>query len=163
MECNTQIKNFPGYYITRNGKVWSKKSNKWLKPGKVAGYPSVVLMRNGERNDRLIHGLILETFVGSRPKDMECRHLDGNPNNNNLENLKWGTCSANRHDEFNYKGTCRRICKLVPQQVRVIYHLLVSGELTAKEIGTIFNVTDATIRHIKRGKTWSDVTGLIQK
>jgi len=40
---------------------------------------------------RRVSRLVLETFIGECPKGMECRHLDGNSQNNNLNNLKWGT------------------------------------------------------------------------
>lgn len=32
------IKGFEDYQITDDGRVWSKKTNKWLKPRKIKGY-----------------------------------------------------------------------------------------------------------------------------
>lgn len=55
----------------------------------------VILCKNKIRKTCKVHRLILETFVGPCPPDMECRHLDGNPSNNKLENLKWGTAHEN--------------------------------------------------------------------
>ena len=40
---------------------------------------------------RRVHHLVLETYVGFRADGQECRHLDGVPTNNRLDNLKWGT------------------------------------------------------------------------
>ncbi len=45
-----------------------------------------------------VHRLILETFVGPCPEGMECRHLDGNPANNCLNNIAWGTREQNIED-----------------------------------------------------------------
>ena len=41
---------------------------------------------------------VLSSFVGPRPRGMVVRHLDGNPRNNHLDNLAWGTQSANMRD-----------------------------------------------------------------
>lgn len=47
---------------------------------------------------RAVHRLVLEAFIGTRPKEMVCRHLDGNSLNNDLSNLKWGTKKENAQD-----------------------------------------------------------------
>jgi hypothetical protein len=41
-------------------------------------------------------------FVGPYPEGMEIRHLDGNPENNALENLKYGTRSQNIQDQIRH-------------------------------------------------------------
>jgi hypothetical protein len=40
----------------------------------------------------------MEAFVGLRPKGLETRHLDGDPSNNQLSNLAYGTSSENHLD-----------------------------------------------------------------
>lgn len=66
------------------------------------GYPQVdIYYRDGDARVRrtcLIHHLVLEAFVGPRPQGCECRHLDGNPTNNILTNLVWGTHVENMRD-----------------------------------------------------------------
>lgn len=42
--------------------------------------------------------LVLLAFVGPRPDGMEVLHWDDNPDNNTLENLRYGTRSENMHD-----------------------------------------------------------------
>lgn len=42
-----------------------------------------------------IHTLMLLAWIGPKPEGMEVLHLDGNPANNRLENLKYGTHSEN--------------------------------------------------------------------
>lgn len=42
-----------------------------------------------------IHTLVLLAWQGPKPDGMEVMHLDGNPANNRLENLKYGTHSEN--------------------------------------------------------------------
>lgn len=53
-----------------------------------------------------VHRLVLETFVGQCPDGFECRHLDGNPENNHLINLRWGTALDNAGDRRRH-GTVR--------------------------------------------------------
>ena len=48
-----------------------------------------------------VHRLVLFAFVGvlqSNVTRIEARHLDGNPTNNHLSNLRWGTVAENRAD-----------------------------------------------------------------
>ncbi len=72
------------------------------------GYSTVKLCMPHGKVDRLVHQLVLETFVGPCPKNMETRHLDGNPANNRLENLKWGTLLENVADAVRHGTRPRR-------------------------------------------------------
>lgn len=45
-----------------------------------------------------VHHLVLEAFVGPRPVGLEALHGDGNPANNNVDNLRWGTRRENLYD-----------------------------------------------------------------
>lgn len=107
------IPNYEGYYqvsdhgrvrsldrtvINRNG-VFQQIRGKVLAPGlHTAGYPQVVLHKNGKGKIRTIHTLVMEVFVGPRPKGMEVRHLDDDPTNNHISNLTYGTPTQNRLD-----------------------------------------------------------------
>ena len=64
---------------------------------------------------RLVHRLVLESFVGLRPDGTEACHSDGNPGNNRLDNLRWDTHESNMADMRRH-GTNRNAqktrCKL---------------------------------------------------
>lgn len=49
-----------------------------------------------------IHTLVMLSFVGPRPENMECCHFDGNPLNNRLDNLRWGTSKDNKADSIRH-------------------------------------------------------------
>jgi hypothetical protein len=49
---------------------------------------------------RMVHALILETFVGDCPTGHVCCHGNGAPSDNRLVNLRWGTPSENTDDKF---------------------------------------------------------------
>jgi hypothetical protein len=45
-----------------------------------------------------VHVLVCETFIGPRPDGLLTRHLNGNPYDNRIENLAYGTVSENSLD-----------------------------------------------------------------
>jgi hypothetical protein len=54
----------------------------------------------GKRKTISFHRVVLEAFVGPCPKGMECAHLDGNPQNNRVSNLKWVTPKENNSHKW---------------------------------------------------------------
>lgn len=62
------------------------------------GHLGTTLCINGTEHQVWVHVLVLEAFVGPCPPRMECRHLNGNPADNRLENLRWGTRKENSAD-----------------------------------------------------------------
>ena len=61
-----------------------------------------------------IGATVLETFVGPRPEGAIVRHLDDNPYNNHVDNLRWGTYSENMHDMVRngiHPGAAKTHCK----------------------------------------------------
>lgn len=71
------------------------------------GYLTVGLSDGEVQRTRYVHQLALEAFIGPRPDDMETRHYDGNPLNNYLDNLVYGTPKKNGEDRSRH-GTAGR-------------------------------------------------------
>lgn len=76
-----------------------------------SGYHTVVLCNGTGRKTRsYVHRLVLAAFSGAQPPDKPVsRHLNGDPQDNRLENLAYGTYSENSHDSIihgthNYAG-----------------------------------------------------------
>ena len=59
-----EINNYPDYLIYEDGRVFSKKSNKFLKPFTNSRcYYRVKLCKNGKMKDYHIHRLIAEHYI----------------------------------------------------------------------------------------------------
>ena len=68
-------------------------------PHPNGGHLYLTLHKKGKRKHWFVHVLVLMAFVGPRPKGRdEVRHLDGDPTNNHLDNLRWGTHQENVDD-----------------------------------------------------------------
>lgn len=99
------ISEFKGIYqVSNKGRVRSVERKSYTRV-----YPSVIIreyirnnnnvqvrLRNGKKQvTRSVAKLVLLTFVGEPPKmAQQAKHKDGNPLNNNLENLEWDVTSA---------------------------------------------------------------------
>jgi hypothetical protein len=155
------VKGFPDYDVGTDGSVWSWKRGKVrkLKLSKASryGHLKVNLCHEGKRWDAVpVHRLVLETFVGPCPEGMECCHNDGNPSNNQLDNLRWDTRQGNNDDRVKHgssKGERNPKAKLTEDDVREIRRLLVRGWGQPK-IAVRFKVTSNTISAINRGHIW---------
>lgn len=94
----------------KNGRQrWTK--GRELKTGRHPfGYRKVELNKGGVSAFPNVHTLVLLAFVGPCPGGMECCHNDGNPENNHVSNLRWGTRSENRRDAVRH-GTQAEIAR----------------------------------------------------
>lgn len=84
-------KNFSNYEIFEDGRIWSKYSNKFLKPfTRKDGYQSVCLYDNeGKYHMTRLHKVIYCAVNGlwNLPRCYEIHHLDENKCNNQIGNL----------------------------------------------------------------------------
>jgi hypothetical protein len=132
-----------------------------LKPKKQDGNHLKVKV---QKKWRWLHALILEAFKGPCPKGLECRHLNGDPTDNQPSNLEWGTRSENiqdriRHGESaGWTGSIHGVVKLNDDSARAIYLRRMQGA-TLGEIAEEFGVSTATVWSISKGRTWTHATG----
>ena len=103
---------------------------------------------------RTVHSLVAETFLHRANEKHVVRHLDGNPANNRIENLAYGSVSDNLHDCYiSYDGVVGS-GKLHRADVVAIREALAQGE-TEQSIGKRFGVTKGTVSKIKLRKTYN--------
>lgn len=100
-----EIKGYEGIYeVSDTGLIRNLRKDpksrtypgKILKPGKTTkGYLFVNLSVNGKVKNRMVHRLVAETFISNLKRLREINHIDGNKNNNHVENLQWCTRKEN--------------------------------------------------------------------
>lgn len=80
------------YTISSDGKVYSIRSNKFLKPRlSLDGYERVCLCNGSIKREYRVHRLVAETFIENPNNLPQVNHKDFNTVNNYMENLEWCT------------------------------------------------------------------------
>ena len=104
------IKNFPDYYVTKTGDVYSKKYNRdfrKLRPKpQYRGYLLVNLWTDRKQYTKSIHRLVAETFIPNPDNKKQINHKNGIKTDNRVENLEW--CSQSENIRHSYKNLNRK-------------------------------------------------------
>ena len=167
------IPGYPRYAIDESGTVLSicfigrmGKNRLWSDATRVkpltdsGGYQFVRLTHDGCRRRIFVHRLVLLTFVSPCPDGMQCRHLDGNKDNNHVSNLEWGTKSQNERDKILHGtfgiGEDGGNAKLKTADVLEIRRRAANGERTV-DIAKDFTVHPGHISYIVLRKSWKHI------
>lgn len=162
------IPGFPAYCVTKDGRVWSRKTRRFLRPcSSHNGYFSVSIWSGPKAHSKRVNRLILETFIGPCPNGMECCHNNGIKTDNRLKNLRWDTRKNNRKDAIKHgvysrlseekKGEANPAVVLKEKDVRIIIYMHRIGLFLQREIAKIYNVHQATISYIITKKNWKHI------
>lgn len=102
-----QIKDYPKYYVNRDGDVfstWKGKMNKLSAYKDKSGYPGVRLFKESKEGKMFrVHRIVADTFLGHEP-GKQIDHIDGDKANNNVDNLRWVTQKENLLKKYREDG-----------------------------------------------------------
>lgn len=94
-----QVRSLPRTVIRSDGHSQGIPS-RILKPYALpTGHQVVSLWSDNHRTKHYVHRLVAVAFIGQPATGEEVCHNDGNPANNHVSNLRWGTRSENMLDE----------------------------------------------------------------
>ena len=93
-----EIQNTNGkYLIYDDGKVWSNKPNKFMKPSlSNNGYSKTCLYIDTNQTTYSIHRLVAKYYIPNPNNFPEVDHIDRDKTNNNVNNLRWISRSKNQ-------------------------------------------------------------------
>lgn len=123
------VKDFPNYIVSNTGKIKSLVTQKELTPyrryvirkngDKVKKSCTLTLTKNNKAKAFTVHNLVLSAFSPKPNKAVTIDHIDRDPFNNSLNNLRWAT---ERVQTANRANTRRKsIIKITPEELHKIY------------------------------------------
>lgn len=165
MEVWKDIPGFEGHYqASSDGRVRSldrdipcahgatrRVKGRILTPARYdkTGHVSVVLGHGAHGSP--VHRLVARAFLGAQPEGCEVLHMNGDPKDNRVVNLRYGTRTENILDVYNQGGKWRT---LTADQAVEIKKRLQEGE-TGASIAKAYGVSKSCISDLKRGKTFA--------
>jgi len=171
------IPGLPGYKIDEKGNVWSyivygpgdyvRKQGRLLKSRiSKGGYIIFNLHKNKKQLTTSAHRLLMITFKPTVICNLHVRHLDGNPQNNNLNNLAWGTAKDNARDCYSYGrppiGENNNNAKITESLAVSLKNFLALGikKITlSRAFGLGYNI----LNKIDRGESWQHIQSPIEQ
>lgn len=169
MEIWKSVVGYEGFYEVSNmGRVrsldrknsrGSRVKGRYLKYKKTSrGYLSLQLCGK----DCLIHRLVAKAFIPNPENKPQVNHIDGNKENNCIENLEWCTSSENNKHRYssglhNQDGVKNPASKFTEEDIINILDMI-SKSVSLSDISKIYNVSVSTISNIKNGKTYEELT-----
>jgi len=167
------IPNWPDYFADKQINIYSMKSwggyrgqgaKRPQKPRKLTlringqGYYVVHLQRDKQNWTQVVGRLMLETFVGPCPENMQMCHGPKGKLDDSLENLYWGTRSRNQGEDRLRDGTDSRgekagAAKLTCKQVLMVRSLLET--MPQSKIAERLGVSRSCIVHIACRHNWA--------
>lgn len=173
------IKGYEGcYQISNTGKVKSLARMRLSKGGSLApvkerilklktskgGYLVVHLRNEDKQSHPSIHRLVAEAFIPNPDNKPTVNHIDGNKQNNNVENLEWSTHSeqmnhAVANNLLEVRGS-PKYSKAFKKEVLDYYN---SHDVSITSLSKIFNISERTAGRIVNDGVKPRVTTRILK
>lgn len=152
-----ELRHIPGYEghyaATKCGRIFSFKSNKYLKPHIHKGYERLTLYRDGIGRSFDVHRLVALAWVPNPNNHPMVNHKDGNKRNNRAENLEWVTPRENASHAVSrglFGGKRRTLTMKEAALIRLLYE---EGQsITA--LARMFGVNRSVIWYIVNYRTY---------
>lgn len=129
--------NFENYYIDKKGQVYSLIKKRYLKLGTdTKGYK---VLKRHNRKDVRVHRLVAELYIKKVDGKNEVNHINGNKQDNRVENLEW--CSHKENCIHAYKTGLHKPSEYQKEKARQSCIEKKSRKCINKETGKVYNST----------------------
>ena len=148
------------YLVSKTGLLKNKKTGRVLHPvPDKDGYLRAVLVENGVRHAVRVHRVVCETFNPNPDNKPMVNHKDGNPQNNNADNLEWVTNKENlqhaiRLGLFTPSGDNANYAKITYSIAENIRKLYAEGTYNKCQLGKMFGVSRTLIKYVVNNERW---------
>jgi hypothetical protein len=146
--------------VNQGGECKRRINGRVLKPSahpRTTYFP-IALCEKGKTTTRLVHRLVASAWLEKSIGKSDVNHIDGDKQNNRIENLEWVDKSDNRRHAFRIGlqtacGENNSQSKLTKEDVLLIRNSTKGTVAVAKE----FRVSPATICDIRKGRSWTHI------
>ena len=153
------------YYINKKGELFTDNGNKKMKDCLKNGYvKNTLVLKDGSQKSFFRHRLVMICFNKvDNYKNLQVNHIDGNKQNNTLNNLEWCANQKNRTHTIklglaaSLKGEDNPASKLLESQVLDIINDLLN-HVPYSQICKKYNCSKSTISAIKNKRNWVYLT-----
>jgi hypothetical protein len=151
---------FAGYLVSADGRVWSLRTNRILRHGvNKPGYQYVTIRVDGGQQPKTLHRLVAQAFIGDVPDGSVVDHINGDRQDNRVENLRILTHSENIRA---YRDVCRRTgrhgFKHDAEVIARVKRDLLDKKYTHAEIALRNGISRSHVGNIACGNQWAHVS-----
>lgn len=148
------------FAVTEDGRLWSKRTSRFLTPQKNSKGYICIASRIGGRQGKAVlfrlHRLVAEAYISNPENKTQVNHKDGNKLNNHVSNLEWVTGKENVQHAYATglakcaKGFDNKLSKLTKEDVTYIKsnYIPYSRTFGSRALSRKFDIDHMTILDI---------------
>lgn len=168
-----EVPGLTGIKVTADGRVWSSRVGRWLRPSKhSAGYLEVRVRQHGRDRNWLVHRLVAMAWVANHDpaRFTQVNHIDGDKQNNAANNLEW--CDSARNIQHAHNIGLNRSTDRQKQAIRITgrangifsesdvraFRLLHASGIPVRLIAIAHGLERTTVSNIVHRHTYKHIT-----